>query len=226
MSKSEKTESSGNSGSLIAGILLGMVLGLAAAGGVAWYIIKKNPAAFENKERRESPKVESENKTLASPVAASTPVAVSASAPVAASASAPAAASSVAAEKQHFEFYKVLTDKADGTPQKNNDKSAVPPKVKRAEPAPQAKPAEPVASTKETFYVQAGSFPKEDDAENLKATLAILGLEATLQTAVILDRGTYHRVRLGPYSSSSEMNKVLVLLKQNNISNATPIKVQ
>ena len=221
MSKNEKGEGSGKSGLLIAGILLGMVLGLAAAGGVAWYIIKKNPSSFENKEHREAPKPEPATKVAPPPVSIPAPV----SAPV--SASAPEAASAVGEAKQHFEFYKVLTDKPDTVKQKNSTKSSGTPKVTHTPPtAQQAKPELPTEGTKEIYYIQAGSFPKGEDAENLKANLAILGLEASVQTAVIPDRGTFHRVRLGPFNSSNEMNKIMALLKQNNVPNATPIKVQ
>lgn len=216
MSKGSKGSGTGNSGSLIAGIMLGMVLGLAAAGGVAWYIIKKNPASFENKEHREATRPELENKPNISP----------ASAPATTAASAPVAASAVTATKQHFEFYKVLTDKPESA-QKNSEKSASSSKETHAEPAKkQIKPAQPVTASKEIFYVQAGSFPNEDDAEKLKAKLALLGMEASLQTAVIPDRGIFHRVRLGPFNTNSELNKTLESLKQNGISNATPIKVQ
>ena len=225
MSKSEKGEGSGNSGLLIAGILLGMVLGLAAAGGVAWYIIKKHPASFENKEYREALKLEPANKISLEPSNKIAPLPASVPAPV--SASAPAAASAVGEAKQHFEFYKVLTDKPDTTPQKNTAKSSGTPKATHASPtAQQSKPASSTDSTKEIYYIQAGSFPKSEDAENLKANLAILGLEASVQSAVIPDRGTYHRVHLGPFNSSNEMNKIMALLKQNNVPNATPIKVQ
>ncbi len=208
MGNSAKGGSSGKSGSLIAGVVLGMVIGLAAAGGVAWYIIKKNPSSFENKEHHETPKPESEN--ITAPSQTTTP---------------PAAASSPAAEagatKQHFEFYKVLTDKSDGATQKSAERSAA------KEPhAASAKPAQPVATTKEIFYIQAGSFPNEDEAEKLKAKLALLGLEASIQTAVIPDRGTYHRVRLGPFNNSNDVNNVMASLKQNGVANATPIKVQ
>jgi cell division protein FtsN len=217
MSKSPKSAGSGNSGSLFAGILLGMVLGLAVAGIVAWYIIKKNPTAFENKEHHEAPNVEALNKTL--PLTASAPAPVSASAPL--------AASGPVATKQHFEFYKVLTDKTDVATQKNIEKTVTKPKETHTAHAAQLeKPVAPTTSSKEIFYVQAGSFPNENDAEKLKAKLALLGLEAGLQTAVIPDRGTYHRVRLGPFANSGEMNKTLELLKQNGVANATPIKVQ
>ncbi len=215
MSKSTKS-GAGSSGSLIAGIILGMVLGLAAAGGVAWYIIKKNPASFENKEHREPSKSELDNRSTILPT----------SAPSAVSASSPAATSGVAATKQHFEFYKVLTDKPEST-QKNPEKSASSAKETHSDQTKkQIKPAQPVIATKEIFYVQAGSFPNEDDAEKLKAKLAFLGMEASLQTAVIPDRGIFHRVRLGPFNNNNDVNKTLELLKQNGVANATPIKVQ
>ena len=216
MSKSYNGSGTGNSGSLIAGLMLGMVLVLAVAGGVAWYIIKKNPASFENKEHKDATRQELENKPSITP----------ASAPAYTSASAPVAASAVNATKQHFEFYKVLTDKPEST-QKNSEKSASSSKETHSEPVKkQIKPAQPITATKEIYYVQAGSFPNEDDAEKLKAKLALLGMEASLQSAVIPDRGIFHRVRLGPFNTNNEMNKTLELLKQNGISNATPIKVQ
>lgn len=200
---------SGKGSSMFAGVVLGMVLGLATAGGVAWYILKKNPASFENKEHHEAPKPEAALPPLvkAAPVPANEPV---------------AAASAVAEPKQHFEFYKVLTDKTDGTVQKSAEKPA----AKEQHNAPAVQQAKPAANAKETFYVQAGSFPNLDDAEKLKAKLALLGLEAALQTADIPGKGTYHRVRLGPLKGADEMNKTMALLKQNGVANATSIKAQ
>lgn len=221
MSKGAKGGGSGKGSSLFAGIMVGMVLGLAAAGGVAWYILKKNPASFETKEHREAPKAEAENKPAQQPAAAK---AAPAPAPAPVPASASAAASAAAEQpKQHFEFYRVLTDKPDGSVPKSHEKAVAAPKETRAEPA---KTAQPAANSKETYYVQAGSFPNEGDAEKLKAKLALLGMEANLQTAVIPERGTYHRVRLGPFRGSEEANKTLALLKQNGVANATAIKAQ
>jgi len=120
----------------------------------------------------------------------------------------------------------VLTEKPESS-QKSSEKSVSTTKEKHSEPTiKQTKPAQPILNTKEIFYVQAGSFPNEDDAEKLKAKLALLGIEASLQSAVIPDRGIFHRVRLGPFNNNSEVNKTLELLKQNGVANATPIKVQ
>ena len=60
----------------------------------------------------------------------------------------------------------------------------------------------------ERFWLQAGSFASEGDAENLKAQLALSGWEATLQQATLPDRSVRYRVRLGPYDSVDEMNRV------------------
>ncbi|MDP2804748.1 MAG: SPOR domain-containing protein, partial [Gallionellaceae bacterium] len=189
--QSKSGGSGGKGGSLFAGVLVGMVLGLIVAGGVAWYILKKNPESFEAKERREETKPVVESKALP-PVAKMAP----ASAPVAAGTD----------DKQHFEFYKVLTD---GASPKNRT-------------AP--KETKPAAPTLEIYYVQAGSFPNQNDAEKLKAKLALLGMEATLQPAAIPNKGTYYRVRLGPLKGADEMNKTLASLKQNGVVNATSIK--
>ncbi len=192
--------SGSSKGKVVAGLFIGMVLGVAAAGGVAWYVLQKNPAAFTNKEP-------------AKPVQPAAPLVVSAPAP------APVvAASGVGETKQHFEFYKVLTDKSDGTARKNTMKPA--PKETTQAPAVTA----PVAASRETFFVQAGSFQDKDDAEKLKAKLAFSGLEASIQTADIPGKGVWHRVRLGPFGES-EAGKTIAALKHSGIT-ATQVHAQ
>lgn len=192
-------------GKVVAGVFIGMVLGIAAAGGVAWFVLQKNPTAFTNKEQ-------------AKPVPQVAPVVVSA--PVAAI----AAASGVGETKQHFEFYKVLTDKdkSDATAHKNNPKPAPKPKEPAAVKHQAVPPAAAVAQ--EMYYVQAGSFQNAGDAEKLKAKLAFSGFEASIQTVTIPEKGEWHRVRLGPYGNS-DASKTISALKQNGII-ATQIHAQ
>ena len=86
---------------------------------------------------------------------------------------------------------------------------------------PAAKPAAPAkAATGQSYFLQAGSFSNEADADKLKARLALLGMEASVQSVSIPDKGVWHRVRLGPYSNSAEMNKVRATLKQNGLDSA------
>ena len=72
-------------------------------------------------------------------------------------------------------------------------------------------------SDKEQYYLQAGSFQTEVDANNLKANLALIGVEALIQTASIPDKGVWHRVRVGPFSDIEALNKARASLSQNGI---------
>ncbi|MCK9284954.1 MAG: SPOR domain-containing protein [Rhodocyclaceae bacterium] len=110
-------------------------------------------------------------------------------------------------EKPRFEFYKIL------------------PGAQEATPAPAATVAEKPEVPLEQFYLQAGAFQKPADADNLKAKLALLGAEASVQETAVADKGTMHRVRLGPYASPEDMNRVRNQLAQNGIQ-ATVVKVK
>lgn len=94
-----------------------------------------------------------------------------------------------------FDFYKVLPS---DTP------AAMPPP-----PSPQPDAPE--------YYLQAGAFQNPADADNLKAQLALLGIEAVIQTTDLGDKGVFHRVRIGPLRAMSEINRTRTLLTQNNI---------
>ncbi|MFZ5557031.1 MAG: SPOR domain-containing protein [Pseudomonadota bacterium] len=101
--------------------------------------------------------------------------------------------------KPRFEFYKILPGKEEPV--------TTPQEIKKAEEQP----------GKVVLYVQAGAFQNGADADNLKAKLALLGVVASVQTAAIPDRGTWHRVRAGPFRSVEEANRVQSQLKQNGI---------
>ena len=206
MSKNSNSRAapSGKGGSLLAAVLVGMVLGLALAGGVAWYILNR-PSPFVNNTPHEAVKLEPDLvKPTPPPVVKALPESVSAVASVS------GVASSVGESKPRFEFYKVLTDKPDATlpskpAAKSTDKAA--------------------AKEKESYFLQAGAFSNADDADKMKARLAMLGIEASVHAATLPDKTVWHRVRLGPYNSTDEMNKISALLKQNGVS-TTPMRTQ
>jgi|SRR5689334_21455382 len=112
--------------------------------------------------------------------------------------------------KPRFDFYKILP---------GNEEPATDQQVKEA----QQKAASTTA--KETFFLQAGAFQNAPDADNLKARLALLGVEASVQTTTVPDKGVWHRVRVGPYTSVEELNRTRDTLKQNGIETAL-IKVR
>ncbi len=70
---------------------------------------------------------------------------------------------------------------------------------------------------REVTYLQAGAFQKSSDADNLKARLALAGLEAQIQTATLSDNSVWHRVRLGPYGTTAELDRARAVLRENKI---------
>lgn len=70
---------------------------------------------------------------------------------------------------------------------------------------------------KDSYFLQVGSFQAASEADNMKARLALLGLEAVIQTADIPDKGVWHRVRIGPFANIEDMNRSRALLAQNDI---------
>ena len=79
------------------------------------------------------------------------------------------------------------------------------------------------STAKEFFYLQVGSFQNAPEADNLKAQVALIGLQATIQTISSAERGVLHRVRLGPFGNVDDVNRNREILKKNGIE-ATLIK--
>lgn len=109
-------------------------------------------------------------------------------------------------KKPRFDFYNILP----GTEEPVTEQEAKQP---------------PPAGSKEQYFLQAGAFPNEADADNLKARLALMGIEATVQSANVPDKGVWHRVRVGPFANIDEMSKTRTTLAQSGIQ-ATLIKVK
>ena len=70
------------------------------------------------------------------------------------------------------------------------------------------------------YWLQAGAFSEEKEADNLKAKIAFTGLEATVRAVNIPDKGTLYRVRLGPYQSLDDANRIKAALTQNGVGAA------
>lgn len=67
------------------------------------------------------------------------------------------------------------------------------------------------------YVLQAGSFQNLNDANKLKASLALLGFEADTQH-VTVNGEEWHRIRVGPYTNTVELYKNISLLREHNIS--------
>ena len=89
--------------------------------------------------------------------------------------------------------------------------------------APAELPATAPAAPVTRYFLQAGAFQNPADADNLKAQLALLGIEAAIQTTDVPDKGVFHRVRIGPFDAMSEVEQTRARLAQNNLP-ATLVK--
>ena len=75
----------------------------------------------------------------------------------------------------------------------------------------------PEAARKEGAYVlQAGSYRKPEDADRVRAQLALQGIESKVQR-VSVDNDTWHRVRVGPISDPAELDRVRSRLREAEV---------
>jgi len=115
-------------------------------------------------------------------------------------------------DKPKFDFYKILPGAEETVSEKELKEIA------RAGKS-QAEAARGV------YFIQAGSFQNPADADSQKAKIAILGFESSVEPTSLPDKGTWYRVRLGPYPSLEELNRVRRVLSQNGVD-ANLVKVK
>ncbi|MET0028270.1 MAG: SPOR domain-containing protein [Candidatus Thiodiazotropha sp.] len=119
------------------------------------------------------------------------------------------------APKPTFEFYTILPEMEVVIP----DEEIVTPEEPPAAHKPQPRETTTASIPEQGSYIlQMGSFRKYQDADRLKARLALIGIEAEIQKVSINNRDTYHRVRSGPYASQSQLNAARKLARENGIT--------
>ncbi len=68
-----------------------------------------------------------------------------------------------------------------------------------------------------SYILQAGSFKEYQQADRLKASLALMGIQANIEKVTLNQSEVWHRVRIGPIASEREMNKIRNKLRSENI---------
>jgi cell division protein FtsN len=123
-----------------------------------------------------------------------------------------------AGDRPRFEFYRILPGEKE-VPDKEARAAKAPPGPPAAA-KPGSSPTLPKPHSGETYWLQAGAFSEEREADNLKARIALTGLEASVRPVTIPDKGTLYRVRLGPYQSLDDANRNKATLTQNGVTTA------
>ena len=77
---------------------------------------------------------------------------------------------------------------------------------------------EPSAEKHGIYILQIGSFKQYDAADEVKAKLALMGIEADIQRVVINGKDIRHRVRVGPYRDSEKLSMVRQQLTENSLN--------
>ena len=87
---------------------------------------------------------------------------------------------------------------------------------KAAPPPPEKGPATAAADDGSRFLLQAGAFRSHDEAEAMRARLALLGFDSRIFP---LEQGgaTLYRVRLGPYGNLEDINRISKTMAENGI---------
>ena len=193
-------------GNFLAGMGVGVLIGLAVSLGIAFYL-NRTPIPFMSAK----PKPAEKNGAAAkAPAIAGLPQ----------GGAAPGTPASGTAEKPKFDFYRILP----GSEEPVSDKELKERERQQRAAAKSCGSSQQEAS-KDVYFIQAGSFQNPADADNQKARLAILGFESSVEPANLPDKGTWYRVRMGPYAKVEEINKVRQALAQSGIE-ANLIKVK
>lgn len=82
------------------------------------------------------------------------------------------------------------------------------------EARPDLTPAD--VETPGAYVLQAGSFSTFQDADRMKARLALLGVISKIQEVSVDDR-SFHRVRIGPIENLDELNSIREQLRDAHV---------
>jgi cell division protein FtsN len=206
-------------GGTILGIIIGLVIGLGIALGVAM-TINKTPMPFTDK----SGKVKATEPTANQSADPNRPLYGNRSASKDAArdfAKEPAPPENTAAPQPDKKPEVVKVDpKADAKAEAKRDGKA--PVAEQSTTAKKNDTTEAKVDTSDdkwTYFLQAGAFREQSDAEGMRAKLALMGVEAKVSERQA-ETGVLYRVRVGPFSQLEAMNKVRGKLSDGGVDAA------
>ena len=180
-----------SAGGTLVGLFVGLVIGVLVAAGVVWYIYK-TPMPLSSKAQ---PPSQTASQTLQQGGTPSAPLPLPGK---------PGDPIPQGSDKPRFDFYKILPGNSEAIP----DPKPADGKSAELKPGEEAKAKDGKDSAlKEPVYLQTGSFQNAADADNHKAKLAMMGVEASIQQVMLQDK-VWYRVRLGPFKKLDEVNSM------------------
>jgi cell division protein FtsN len=179
-------------GGFLLGMFIGLIIGLGIAFGVVLYI-NKTPLPFLGKPKPPADAKSAKDGAEPGKAVAGMPQ---------------GGAKGADKDRPKFDFYKILPGGEEPVSEKELKEAA--------KAAAKGQPGQPEAA-RGIYFIQAGSFQNPADADNQKAKIAILGFESSVEPTILPDKGTWYRVRLGPYTSLEDLNRVRRVLSQNGI---------
>ena len=192
----ERSKNTNKGNPLFTGLLIGILLGVVASLGVVMFI-KGGESPFAQQTSNEPSKSVSEK------------MQDKANADLANAEANGSAESNPDSTQNRFDFYTILPG--------SESKVSVEEEIKIKEESP-----EPTLQI--SYYLQVGAFQTGEEADNMKAKLALQGFEAVVQTATTADKAIWHRVRVGPLNNLDQINKTKNDLLKNGFK-ADLIKV-
>jgi cell division protein FtsN len=197
---------------MIIGLLLGIVIALAVA---LWLNRLSNPFVEKGRAPETLPKI---GPTQPPPPPEAAKAAEQAAKGV--ETRARTADKSARPDKPRFEFYQILPGDKEVTDKEIKAAAKPAQPVTTSRTGPGSSPATPKPHSGETYWLQAGAFSEEREADNMKARIALIGLEALVRPVQVPDKGTLYRVRLGPYQNLDDANRNKAALSQNGVGAA------
>ena len=105
------------------------------------------------------------------------------------------------------------TKPAPAATQQTKPAASTQPAAKPAQTQTQAaKPAATATAAKGSYWVQVGSYATMDAAEKTKKELSAKGYTSSIQS-ITANGKTYHRVKIGPYTSRADVDTLLPKIK-------------
>jgi cell division protein FtsN len=82
------------------------------------------------------------------------------------------------------------------------------------------------APTEGHYFLQVGSFNRKEQAENLKARLETLVRSKPRLEQINLEYATWYRVKLGPYRTLPDANRVRQFLRERKVDSIVQVPLE